>query len=310
MNKKGFDMFKSRGVLVSFFVLFGCSVISGKSNFGYINHGKSRNIGDAIQSIAAKRFIPKNSIGVEREALHRVNFKTKINTIMNAWYGGKSWPPSDCIEPLLISMHFNEKFFSVAFSHKGIAYLKQHGPVGTRDYSTFKELQKRGIPSYYSGCLTLTLENPYSERDRNDIIYAVDIDAECIKFIKSKTKYKVEVLSHRFSKEELKFDEEKFQFAEEILKKYSKAKCVITSRLHAAMPCLALKTPVLLINIQKDQYRFEGLNELVRNCSREELLAGLSGFDLNEPTQNSDLYVPIRENLIKIVTNWVESKLK
>lgn len=293
---------------VSFFVLFGSSVLSGRTDFGYINHSTSLNIGDAIQSIAAKRFLPKNSIGVERERLHRLNYKSRINTIMNAWYGGKSWPPADCIEPLLISMHFNKNFFAVAFSDKGIAYLKKHGPVGTRDYSTLKELQERGIPSYFSGCLTLTLENSYKER--NDIIYAVDVDDECIKFIKSKTKYKVERLSHRFGKEELKLDEEKFKYAEEILEKYRKAKCVITSRLHAAMPCLAFKTPVLLINIQKDQYRFEGLNELVRNCSKEEFLAGLASFDLNEPPKNSDLYIPLRENLIKIVTNWVNDRLK
>lgn len=280
------------------------SILSGQAKFGYINFGLSRNLGDAIQSIAAKRFLPEKSIGVEREALHKLKYKSKVSTIMNAWYGGSSWPPSDCIEPLLISMHFNKHFFAAAFSEKGIEYLKQHGPVGARDYSTLKELQKRGIPSYFSGCLTLTLENPYKER--SEIIYAVDLDDECIKFIKSHTRYKVELLSHKVIKEEETFNEKKFKCAEELLEKYRKAKCVITSRLHVAMPCLAFKTPVLLINVQKDQYRFEGLNELVRNCSKEELLAGRASFNFDEPSPNSNLYVPLRENLIKVVTNWVK----
>ena len=58
-----------------------------------------------------------------------------------------------------------------------------------------------------------------------------------------------------------------------------RAKCVVTTRLHASMPCLGLKTPVLLINTQKDQYRFDGLKDLVRNCSRDEFLEGKVDFD-------------------------------
>jgi exopolysaccharide biosynthesis predicted pyruvyltransferase EpsI len=60
--------------------------------------------------------------------------------------------------------------------------------------------------------------------------------------------------------------EYRMYYANDILNKYKSAKCVITSRLHAALPCLALGTPVLLINTQPDQYRFEGLKELTRNC--------------------------------------------
>lgn len=220
----------------------------------------------------------------------------------------KSWPPSPCINPLLISMHFAQGFISFVLSDEGVRYLKKYGPMGARDYYTLHELQKRNIPSYFSGYLTLTLKNDCEER--NDIIYMVDLDEECVNFIKSRTHYKVEELTHIMCDLMNLHTEERLKCAEDILEKYKKAKCVITSRLHASMPCLALQTPVLLINVQPDQYRFDGLRELVHNCSRDEFLMGTIDFNFNDPPKNPDSYLPIRKKLIKTVKNWVRKNSK
>ena len=48
-----------------------------------------------------------------------------------------------------------------------------------------------------------------------------------------------------------------------MLEKYSKAKLVITTRIHGALPCLAFHTPVILINQIYDYYRFPGIYELL-----------------------------------------------
>ena len=45
--------------------------------------------------------------------------------------------------------------------------------------------------------------------------------------------------------------------------KYARAELVITTRLHAALPCLAFNTPVILINKRFDNERFKGLYELL-----------------------------------------------
>lgn len=42
-------------------------------------------------------------------------------------------------------------------------------------------------------------------------------------------------------------EKERFEKAETLLEKYAKAKLVITSRIHCALPCLALGTPVVFI---------------------------------------------------------------
>ncbi|NNM43788.1 MAG: polysaccharide pyruvyl transferase family protein [Chlamydiae bacterium] len=307
-------------IILCFFILY-FSRGSADSNFGYINY-HSYNIGDDIQAIAAKRFLPENSIGIDREFIGVFTNKAKVNTIVNGWYmhtkkyawyrkdvpaPEKSWPPSPFIKPIFIAIHFTKDFIPEAFTQEGINYLKEHSPVGARDYQTLKELQKRNIPSYFSGCLTLTLENTCSRRD--DIIYAVDIDEECVQFIRSKTKYKVEVLTHIINEKMSLNDKARLQYTEETLEKYKRAKCVITTRLHASMPCLALKTPVLLIDSQNDP-RFDGLRELTRHCSKKELINKRVDFNFDDPPENPKLYIPIRENLIKTLSEWVSGILQ
>ena len=58
---------------------------------------------------------------------------------------------------------------------------------------------------------------------------------------------------------------QKFEMAEAILHKYARAKLVITSRIHCALPCLALGTPVIFVNgfdSFVDSCRFDGIIEL------------------------------------------------
>ena len=47
------------------------------------------------------------------------------------------------------------------------------------------------------------------------------------------------------------------------MNKYSRAKLIITTRIHGALPCLALNTSVILINKNYDYKRFPGLYELL-----------------------------------------------
>lgn len=58
-------------------------------------------------------------------------------------------------------------------------------------------------------------------------------------------------------------NEEKLHYAESLVKKYAKAKCVITSRIHCGLPCLGLGTPVIFVERTNDdecsKSRFGGL---------------------------------------------------
>ncbi|HED12557.1 MAG TPA: hypothetical protein ENI62_02710 [Gammaproteobacteria bacterium] len=80
----------------------------------------------------------------------------------------------------------------------------------------------------------------------------------------------------------------KFQQARQLIDLYSQAKLVLTSRIHCALPCLALGTPVIFLHSDLDRStdsaRLGGLLELMRVFDLHELKAGAdvpAGFYAN-----------------------------
>lgn len=287
--------------------------------FGYISYS-SINIGDDIQAIAAKRLLPQDSIPIDRDFISTFAHPMKVDVLVNGYYMSTknfewcrklpppavSWPPAKSVSPFFISFHLARGFMPLAFTEEGVKFFKKHEPIGARDYSTLAELHKRGIKAYFSGCLTLTLENPYKKR--RDIVYLVDFPEHMIHYLKSKIKGPVEVLTHEVPSK-IQYDHTaRLKYAENLLEKYRQAKCVVTSKLHVSMPCLAFETPVLLVGTLNE--RFSGLKELVRHCTEEELLKGAYDFDFNAPAPNSKAYLPLRKEMLKKVADWVDSRKK
>ena len=60
--------------------------------------------------------------------------------------------------------------------------------------------------------------------------------------------------------------EELLSYARELVEKYARASLVVTSRIHCALPCLGLETPVVLVEDSRQEEmsscRFGGLREL------------------------------------------------
>ncbi len=126
--------------------------------------GNNKNIGDYVQSIAQRQFLSdKKTCYVEIEELSSFKSDEKVNVIMNGWFmhNPKAFPPSDSINPLFISFHLTPPVEKDFFLPQTIGYLKQYEPIGARDFLTAELLQKHGIQSYMSGCLTLTLGKQY-----------------------------------------------------------------------------------------------------------------------------------------------------
>lgn len=291
------------------------------TSIGYISHS-TINIGDDIQTIAAKKFLPEDSVAVDREFVSQFGYPSQLPVLVSGWFMHQkdtfwdleakapdvSWPPSEAINPFFISVHFTGSFHKSVFSEKNIEYLKKYSPIGARDFYTLQELEKRGIPSYFSGCLTLTLDNPFDER--NNVIYLVDVDEATRTYVKSKCSSPIVEITHGKPLLKLLVVEHRLKYAENLLNMYRKAKCVVTTRLHAAMPCLAFQTPVLMISSEEPgslDSRFLGLVEHTWNCSKKELVEGSFEYDFENPPDNPNTHLPIRENLIRIMQDWVKS---
>ncbi|WP_346218169.1 polysaccharide pyruvyl transferase family protein [Methanobrevibacter arboriphilus] len=295
--------------------------------FGLLKYDYTRNLGDQIQSIAANKFLPKVDCFIDRAELNNFYSDEIVKTILNGWYFHYegTWPPSDSIDPLIASIHINlndEKVINSFISDESLEYMKRHGPVGARDMSTLNFLKDNNIPSYFSGCLTLTLDkNPNIKKQ--EYIVTVDVPKEVINFLKTKTNKKIYNVTQMAplnmnkpneTRISLYNSKEKFILANGLLDLYQGASCVITNRLHVALPCLAFDTPVLLINnYTYDVDRFIGLNNLLRNTSLDEYISSYEIFDINNPPENKKDYLKLRNNLMdqcKKFTGYINNERK
>lgn len=285
--------------------------------FALLSYAGTNNLGDEIQSIAARRFLPRVDTLVDRESLSSFLPEDGAvrSIILNGWFMHRPhrWPPTPFLRPLFVSFHLSRGPHWNAkdsFGPAGIMlspgvreYLVEQGPIGARDYATLALLQEHGVDAYFSGCLTLTLI-PQSAGERRDYVCAVDVSDAVIARIQQRHKSPIVRLSHTDS---LTIDaSERFLSAERLLDVYEKAACVVTTRLHCALPCLALGTPVLFLDDQPDTYRFEGLRELVNSGTSQLFLDGRVDYDFERPPPNPDKHLPLRAGLIEACQRFVE----
>lgn len=328
------------------------------------------NIGDYIQALAARQFLPRVDSYIEREHLKDYN-GGKTNVIMNAYYmhDGKQWPPSQQINPLFVSVHINSLVKGEMLSDEGIAYFKKHEPIGCRDKETESLLLNKGIKAYFSGCLTLTLGNTYKSVHKNGKVYIVDVRIPVkgrleqtklflwsffhIKHLSSISK-KINTHKNTFRQRirewcritkfykyfstiaektilldaeyltqedevynQLISNDERMCAAEDLVKKYSSASLVITSRIHCALPCLAVETPVYYVFDDKmpeySKCRLEGLVQLfnVIHWSGKRLISD-TFCDTNKISRdnivlNKNDYLKYAEELSKKCNSFINS---
>lgn len=303
------------------------------------------NIGDDIQSIAARQFLPRVDIYLDRDYLNNVRSEQKIKLIMNGWFTGKpkNWPPSLDIEPFFVSFHIWERACEQLTSERSIEYFRQHEPIGCRDYFTQDLLKQKGVETYFSGCLTLTLRRS-DVTERTDEILLVDLDEDVMQHILphllsrsvvlrhdrgmstariSNQLYKYSPLLHKTikaTKVHIPFDKsrefvrskqgetkriQRFKEAEALLARYAQAKLVITSRLHCALPCLAFGTPVIFVNKDLKDPRFTGFLEYMRSYSPDEFKYQIKDMAVQSPEPNPKSIDKLREDLIRACEEFI-----
>ena len=272
--------------------------------YGILYYKSTDNLGDDIQTYAAIKYLPHIDYYIDREHLSCFVPKEKeyVSMIMNGWYihNKIAWPPSPYIYPLLISMHFKEsEEYDVGDSYlkdQGGEFLNKYGPVGARDFETKKRLEKNGIQSYLSGCLTLTIEK-FKDIIKKDNICVVDLEKSIIDKIKENTESKIEIISHQLDpkESEKKTFKERMNEVENVLKKYQESRLVITSRLHVLLPCIALEVPVIFLHKKSfDKDRLEMFLNWVDSYEEEEFLNQDIKEILKNPKENSLDYIKMK----------------
>ena len=228
------------------------------------------NIGDYIQSLAALQYLPKNCkpYFIDRDLI-QFYYGPKVKLIMNSWniiHEGNKYI-SENIEPIYVSYNL---FTQNEFPSNYIENMKNHQPIGCRDLRTGRNMIKNNIKAYFSSCLTTTLDIDYAatRSERTEEIIFIDYEfgdyPEADEYLLSLKSYNFSRVIRTYHKFDLSLSHiQRFQLAKKLLDRYARAKLVISSRLHGALPCLAFETPVILIAKKYDHYRFEGLYEFI-----------------------------------------------
>jgi len=160
----------------------------------------TRNLGDDIQSLAAKQFLPRIDLIIDRDSPNKVRCTDKVKVIFNGWftYKPQNFPPAPCIIPLFVSFHIHPKVADKFLREKMVKYLKMHEPIGCRDLYTMRLLNEKGIDAYFSGDLCFTLDRRFRLGcKKEDKILIVDLDEEALKVLPDKVLQQAVFLTHK-----------------------------------------------------------------------------------------------------------------
>lgn len=237
------------------------------------------NLGDCIQNLAVRNLYSKiNIFDSDLIKVNRDDIPTysgpECSLVMQAWYGDYMGtfplPWTDKICPIFLGFHLNkvnntrERFIKENIHEK----MKPFMPIGCRDRNTRDFLLNLGVDAYFSGCMTLTFDTRTKQPEKGKI-FMVDLRPRIKKYIPKKILKQVdEYITHQYFWDKYpitsaganKFEKD----AEKILNRYkNEAKLIITSRIHVAMPCVAMGIPVVFITEAPNDERFDVLRGIL-----------------------------------------------
>jgi hypothetical protein len=64
------------------------------------------------------------------------------------------------VRPIFVSFHCNKR---ALLTPEAVEYLRRYGPVGCRDWSTVYLLRSLGVPAFFSGCVTTTIDTVFGD---------------------------------------------------------------------------------------------------------------------------------------------------
>lgn len=235
------------------------------------------NSGDEMQGFSGLQFLPYLSDFVDRD--YGLPNTPANHLFANAWWGfPSSFPPPPSLKAIWFSVHMSAEFTKVTVPGN-IEYFQRYalevGPIGARDDPTLAFLQTLGLPSYRSSCFTQMLRpngNIYKENvSERDLIMLVDVDPSLLphEIVARGKAFRAELNASSMFNRQARLDH-----AKDLHHHYwTKAKVVITSRIHSALPASANGVPIIFVEQSEDRLpgggggRTKGISNLFHTYS-------------------------------------------
>ena len=210
----------------------------------------TQNIGDDLQSLAIERLLPRVDLRLDRDDMSPArDWDDDVRLIVNGWFAPgmhRVWPPPGRARCLYISFHATEPEIVPA----GAALA-----IGCRDPWTLGLCERRGVEGWISWCATLSLARPDVPTDGS--ILLVDVPEKDIERLPPEIAANAERVTHIVPP-----GIDRQAEARRLLERYARARWVVTTRLHALLPCAAMGTPVVFIRPPWSEHRYIGYTHL------------------------------------------------
>ena len=251
------------------------------------------NLGDDLTALAAMQHLPRIDRVLDADALDAPlpGWQDEDRLVLLAHgiflHASAHWPPERHIVPVCAGVHISEEdAWGLPFSAidgAGLDALRACGPIAARDLRTASRLAKLNIPHTLTASLVLTLEHPKVKRSG---VICCDVPDEVVNLVRS-FRRDVTVVTHELSDPSPDFTA-RMDAARAMVARYASAEMVFTRRLHCAMACLALGTPVLLLYRPEyeDVSRFAPMDEMVRRQGVEDFIREVRQHGMPAPWRN------------------------
>lgn len=171
---------------------------------------------------------------------------------------GLGLPYHPHVNPIFVSFHINR---IGVLTPEVIDYLRAHGPIGCRDWTTVDLLLSADVDAFFTGCLTSTVDAVFPptsavEREGPGVVAAIDLPDGMVRRIKGPT----EIVTHGGSEHRQAGLVTGVRAADDLLGAYQRRYArVVTSRLHSYLPATSLGLDVRFRPDVAGDVRFDGL---------------------------------------------------
>lgn len=238
----------------------------------------TENLGDHIQIISGLRLLSRLGVAPERY-IDRDNEiasapgldeeEAPVGILLNGWFktNRMEWPPHPKLAPLIYGFHIRLFQCPELVSDEAIDFYRKHQPVGCRDAYTEDLLRSKGVEVFTSNCLSLSLPRRIDTPSTQTEVFVVSRDRRIEDYIPP-TIGPYTFVSHYSGSNDFTGNMAR---AEELLDMYrTRAKLIVTTLLHCALPAIAMGIPVVVfypLNDEpahtSDRERFSTLKTLV-----------------------------------------------
>ena len=214
-----------------------------------MEYARSHNIGDEIQTAAVAQHVGETAGYIDRDELRSWTGEPTA-VVMQGWFtkDPSTFPPAPGVLPVHVGFHLSTHVRHVLDDPSVTAALRASGPIGCRDVATAAMLHDADVDAFVSGCLTTTFPRRSQEPAEGRVFLVDTAGVSLPDDLRGPDSVRVTHQGAPWWSQEAKR-----RVALDVLATYrDNARLVVTTRLHCALPCVAMGIPVVFVGDMTD----------------------------------------------------------